>query len=184
MATREGWRYQHVQAIIVAMDQYAEVADRQPRVLPEQANSTRRAKLRVTSHDPQLRLVEFGPNGVWRKSRRGRLSRSATRSQSRPKPNGHAPDPRVTRMDGTHLVTAGPRPVPLLVQQPSGRSCRARNHRSAIPPRGDSHWRCRSQAHRRSELRGPHSFRSMRCPSKPSGRCSHAANRACDRSLH
>jgi hypothetical protein len=46
--------------------------------------------------DPQLRLVEFGPNGVWRKSRRGRLSRSATRSQSRPKPNGHAPDPRVT----------------------------------------------------------------------------------------
>ena len=37
MATREGWRYQHVQAIIVAMDQYAEVADRQPRVLPEQA---------------------------------------------------------------------------------------------------------------------------------------------------
>jgi len=37
MATREGWRYQHVQAIIVAMDQYAEVADRQPRILPEQA---------------------------------------------------------------------------------------------------------------------------------------------------
>ena len=26
MATREGWRYQHVQAIIVAIDQYAETA--------------------------------------------------------------------------------------------------------------------------------------------------------------
>ena len=26
MATREGWRYQHVQAIIVAIDQYAEAA--------------------------------------------------------------------------------------------------------------------------------------------------------------
>jgi hypothetical protein len=25
-ATREGWRYQHVQAIIVAIDQYAEAA--------------------------------------------------------------------------------------------------------------------------------------------------------------
>ena len=37
MATREGWRDQHVQEIIVAMDQYAEVADRQPRILPEQA---------------------------------------------------------------------------------------------------------------------------------------------------
>jgi len=37
MATREGWRDQHVQEIIVAMDQYAEAADRQSRVLPEQA---------------------------------------------------------------------------------------------------------------------------------------------------
>jgi hypothetical protein len=26
LATREGWRYQHVQAIIVAIDQYAEAA--------------------------------------------------------------------------------------------------------------------------------------------------------------
>jgi hypothetical protein len=26
LATREGWRYQHVQAIIVAVDQYAEAA--------------------------------------------------------------------------------------------------------------------------------------------------------------
>jgi hypothetical protein len=26
MATREGWRYQHVQVIIVAIDQYAEAA--------------------------------------------------------------------------------------------------------------------------------------------------------------
>ena len=26
LAPREGWRYQHVQAIIVAIDQYAEVA--------------------------------------------------------------------------------------------------------------------------------------------------------------
>jgi hypothetical protein len=26
LATREGWRYQHVQAIIVAIDQYAESA--------------------------------------------------------------------------------------------------------------------------------------------------------------
>lgn len=26
VATREGWRYQHVQAIIVAIDQYAEAA--------------------------------------------------------------------------------------------------------------------------------------------------------------
>jgi hypothetical protein len=26
MATREGWRYQHVQTIIVAIDQYAEAA--------------------------------------------------------------------------------------------------------------------------------------------------------------
>ena len=26
MATREGWRYQHVQAIIVAIDQFAEAA--------------------------------------------------------------------------------------------------------------------------------------------------------------
>ena len=26
MATREGWRYQHVQAIIVSIDQYAEAA--------------------------------------------------------------------------------------------------------------------------------------------------------------
>ena len=28
LATREGWRYQHVQAIIVAIDQYAEAATR------------------------------------------------------------------------------------------------------------------------------------------------------------
>jgi hypothetical protein len=27
LATREGWRYQHVQAIIVAIDQYAEAAN-------------------------------------------------------------------------------------------------------------------------------------------------------------
>jgi hypothetical protein len=26
LATREGWRYQHVQAIIIAIDQYAEAA--------------------------------------------------------------------------------------------------------------------------------------------------------------
>jgi hypothetical protein len=26
LATQEGWRYQHVQAIIVAIDQYAEAA--------------------------------------------------------------------------------------------------------------------------------------------------------------
>ena len=110
--------------------------------------------------DPQLRLVEFGPNGLWRKSRRGRLSQSATLpEQTQAERTRARPD---SRMDSTHLVTAGPQPVPLLVQQPSGRSCRARNHRSAIPPRGDSHRRCRSQAHRRSDLRGPHSF-PFRC---------------------
>jgi hypothetical protein len=30
LATREGWRYQHVQAIIVAIDQYAEAATNRP----------------------------------------------------------------------------------------------------------------------------------------------------------
>jgi len=37
MATREGWRYQHVQAIIVAIDQFAEAATGKPRFLFEQA---------------------------------------------------------------------------------------------------------------------------------------------------
>jgi hypothetical protein len=37
LAPREGWRYQHVQAIIVAIDQYAEAALGQPRILLEQA---------------------------------------------------------------------------------------------------------------------------------------------------
>jgi hypothetical protein len=36
LAAREGWRYHHVQAIIVAIDQYAGGA-RQSRVLPEWA---------------------------------------------------------------------------------------------------------------------------------------------------
>jgi hypothetical protein len=35
LATREGWRYHHVQAIIVAIDQYAEAATRQSRVQME-----------------------------------------------------------------------------------------------------------------------------------------------------
>ena len=35
LAAREGWRYQHVQAIIVAIDQYAEAAEL--RILFEQA---------------------------------------------------------------------------------------------------------------------------------------------------
>ena len=34
LAAREGWRYQHVQAIIVAIDQYAEA---ESRILFEQA---------------------------------------------------------------------------------------------------------------------------------------------------
>jgi hypothetical protein len=36
-ATLKGYCYQHVQAIIVAIDQYAEACARQPRVFPEQA---------------------------------------------------------------------------------------------------------------------------------------------------
>jgi hypothetical protein len=42
LATREGWRYQHVQAIIVAIDQYAEAATGKSRILFEQA--TRRCE--------------------------------------------------------------------------------------------------------------------------------------------
>jgi len=34
LAPREGWRYHHVQAIIVAIDQYAEAALVTPSVLP------------------------------------------------------------------------------------------------------------------------------------------------------
>ena len=37
LAPREGWRYDHVQAIIVAIDQYARSGARQPGVLLEQA---------------------------------------------------------------------------------------------------------------------------------------------------
>ena len=41
-ATREGWCYQHVQAIIVAIDQYAEAATGKPAVLFESAPKHRR----------------------------------------------------------------------------------------------------------------------------------------------
>jgi hypothetical protein len=37
LAPREGYRFQHVQAIIVAIDQYAEIGLGQPGILPEQA---------------------------------------------------------------------------------------------------------------------------------------------------
>jgi hypothetical protein len=45
LATREGWRYQHVQAIIVAIDQYAEAATANRRLLhcPQQVNNTKPA---------------------------------------------------------------------------------------------------------------------------------------------
>ena len=41
LACREGWCYQHVQAIIFSIDQYAEISARQSRLLPEQASSHR-----------------------------------------------------------------------------------------------------------------------------------------------
>jgi hypothetical protein len=37
LACCEGWRYHHVQAIIVAIDQYAESALVKPTLFPEQA---------------------------------------------------------------------------------------------------------------------------------------------------
>jgi hypothetical protein len=50
-ATREGYCYQHVQAITVAIDQYGEGA-RQPRLLSQQALRRSRAGLCVFSSIP------------------------------------------------------------------------------------------------------------------------------------
>jgi hypothetical protein len=58
-ATREGYCYQHVQAITVAIDQYAEKAG-QPRLLSQQALRRRLSEMRCPRPCQRAASVPFG----------------------------------------------------------------------------------------------------------------------------